>query len=144
MPDDLPWTSLDPAAPQTWALLGLGVAVTTLIFLAGWQVRVRASRRRRAARPPQDDLPASHSDRRATPRRRGNPVEVELSAGAAGTRPAWVVDRSYGGLCLRVGQPFAENSVVRVRSCHPDNPAEWSLHCQFLRTPNWGVLHQFG
>ena len=156
---DLPWNSPDPAAPQTWALLGLGVAVATLIFLAGWQTAARGARRRRAARPYAEDLPGLHSDRRSSPRRRGNPVEVDGDGGADLPQPAWVVDRSHGGLCLRVSQPFAENSVVRVRPrgaastpwtpvcvrrCHPDNAVEWTLHCQFIQTPNWGVLHQFG
>jgi hypothetical protein len=155
---DLHWTSLESTSPQTWATLALGVAVATLIFLAGWQMIVRASRRR-AARAPEHELPGFHSDRRATPRRVGNPVEVDVAGAADAPQPAWVVDRSYGGLCLRVNQPFAEDSVVRirprgatstpwtpvrVRSCHPDTTVEWTLHCQFIQTPNWGVLHQFG
>ena len=157
----LDWTSLGSTSPQTWALLALGVAVATLIFLAGWQVIVRAARPRQVphTRGPESDLPGFHSDRRATQLRGGNPVEVDVADGADLPRPAWVVDRSYGGLCLRVSHPFAENSVVRVRprgatstpwtqlrvrSCHPDNAVEWTLHCQFLQTPNWGVLHQFG
>ena len=99
-------------------------------------------------------------DRRASPRRKGNTIEVELNV--RDDLPAmrgWVLDRSVGGLCIMVEEAIPEGTVVRlrpralaetipwtestIRSCRKDG-THYELGCQFHRTPNWNMLLQFG
>ena len=99
-------------------------------------------------------------DRRSTPRRRGNSVEVQMNLDD--DKPllrGWVLDRSIGGLCLMGEEAIAEGTVIRlrprsaaetvpwtevtIRSCREDG-GRYELGCQFHRTPNWNLLLQFG
>jgi hypothetical protein len=100
-------------------------------------------------------------ERRAAPRRKGNPVPIHLTDAMASTEPfqGWVLDRSQGGLRLLVDQQVAPGTVlnvrpakahasfpwiqVRVRSCQPERNS-WSLGVQFVAKPAWGELQAFG
>ncbi|GIW79586.1 MAG: hypothetical protein KatS3mg105_1393 [Gemmatales bacterium] len=71
----------------------------------------------------------------------------------------WVVDHSAGGLRINVDQPLevgthllvrstvADKSTpwveVRVQSVRPRD-ATWDLGCEFVRSPTWAALMQFG
>jgi hypothetical protein len=111
-------------------------------------------------RPVDVFLHGSASDRRAAPRRKGNSVEVVVSAGS--DRPpvhGWVVNRSVGGLCLMMEQPFEEGTTpsVRPRSALESTPwtpveirgcqahgSDWEVSCRFIKAPQYNVLLLFG
>ncbi len=144
-----------------WLVPVVGVAACGLAYLLG--------RRFFAGRPaapatPDDGLDPSFlqgvtQERRATPRRRGNLVEVQLVDGDGTSLRGWVVDRSQGGLGLLVEQPLAAGVALRVRpsavgssapwtevtvrSCRPEG-SQYELGCQFIHMPNYGQLLQFG
>ncbi|MBY0524393.1 MAG: PilZ domain-containing protein [Gemmataceae bacterium] len=100
-------------------------------------------------------------ERRTAPRRRGNPVSVQVSDANARTEPfqGWVVDRSSGGLRLLVDQSVSAGTVlsvrptkahpsfpwvqVKVRSCRPER-SSWNLGCQFVAKLSWAELQVFG
>lgn len=139
-----------------------GVAFSTA-FLVGWRFLL--------ARPSPIDLePTGEVDarflqgltreRRATPRRSGNAVEVDLVDDSNGTPLiAWVQDRSIGGICILAPVSIPEGAVLRVRprkavsstpwtsvtvrSCRR-NANQFDLGCQFHHTPNWNVMLMFG
>lgn len=107
------------------------------------------------ARAEGDDV----QDRRQSPRRKKLLRVILADATATESISAWIVDRSLGGMCLEVDRPIEEGTVVRVR--RPTAPvgvpwvdlrvqsvrAEetvWHLGCEFVRTPTWEVLMQFG
>ena len=75
------------------------------------------------------------------------------------TFPAWVLDRSQGGLCLLVEQPVAVDCVLKVRPRTSNDPTHWvevivrscravgiqyEIGVQFQQIPNWNLLLQFG
>jgi hypothetical protein len=149
-------------AERGWVGPAIGVGVFGLAFWAG--------RRFFAARPAargatHTALAEAHKgvnrDRRAAPRRRGgNTVEVRLDDGSgADPLPAWVLDRSIGGLGVLADAPVAVGTPLKVRpkeapettpwvevtvrSCKRNGP-RYELGCQFHRTPDWSVLLQFG
>jgi hypothetical protein len=104
----------------------------------------------------------SATEKRTSLRRRGTPVRVLLTEDEGSDHPdeAWVLDRSMGGLCLRIeSRPIPAGTILNIRtsnapreapwtpievkSCRPiDNG--WELGCQFLKTPSWSVLLLFG
>jgi hypothetical protein len=99
-------------------------------------------------------------ERRATRRRKGNTVQVLLRyPDQEETFPAWVLDRSQGGLCLLVEQPVAVDCVLKVRPRTSNDPTHWvevivrscrpagtqhEIGVQFQQIPNWNLLLQFG
>jgi hypothetical protein len=112
-----------------------------------------------------DNLPANSkgkedSDRRSWPRRkRAIQVVLQDAAGNRDPFPAWVMDRSLGGLGLSVDEPIEEGTYLRVRraAAPTDVPwvdiqvksvrikeTTWELGCQFTRSLTWDVLMQFG
>jgi hypothetical protein len=121
--------------------------------------------------PPPDEEPedaleeadedASWEDRRNEPRRKGNPVSVQVSNSTHSSEPfqGWVVDRSSGGLRLLVDQEVKAGTVlsvrptkshpgftwvqVKVKSCKPER-SSFNLGCQFLRKLSWTELQVFG
>jgi hypothetical protein len=154
---------------QTLAVVFIGVTSAGLTLLLGFLL---AGRRRRSALPePGEEVPApdpfvfgSLTEKRTSPRRRGNPVKVLLTDADATWEPkeVWVLDRSMGGLCLRVetgaapavgtvlsvraasapkGVPWTQ---VEVKSCRQEGNGSWELGCRFLKTPSWSVLLLFG
>jgi len=102
----------------------------------------------------------THGERRATPRRRKQLAALVADIDAlAEPRRAWIVDRSLGGLCLAVENPVEPGTLLRVRAAaaplrmpwvqisvrHCRSKGDiWHLGCEFVRTPSWDVLMQFG
>jgi hypothetical protein len=145
------------AVDPTWAIPALGCVVCGLAFVLGRRFLFKAP-----LNPSPDDetfLKGVTTERRATARRKGNAVEVFLSDEVSEPIPAWVVDRSMGGLCVIVDRPLTEGVTLKIRprtapttmpwtpvlikSCRPD-AGQWEVGCQFTRTPNWNELLQFG
>jgi hypothetical protein len=148
--------SVDPL----WIIPVAGAAVCAVAFLAGR--RLFASR----PGPAQEGLPEGDTflqgvtrERRATPRRKGNAVEVLLTDGNADPLRGWVEDRSMGGVCVLLEQPLAEGLAVKLRpglaheqapwvpvivkGCRPEG-GRWEVRCQFVQVPSWNVLVMFG
>jgi hypothetical protein len=104
---------------------------------------------------------APDKERRTSPRRKGNPVPVQISTANATMEAfqGWVLDRSQGGLRILVDQPVivgTELSVrptkahgsfpwikVKVRSCQAER-GSYSLGVQFVAKLAWGELQGFG
>jgi hypothetical protein len=100
------------------------------------------------------------SDRRSWPRRkRAIQVILQDAGGEGDPFPAWIMDRSIGGLGLSVDQPLEPGTILRVRraTAATDVPwAEiqvksvrikentWEVGCQFTRSHSVDVLMQFG
>jgi hypothetical protein len=140
------------------AVAALALLLFRLFFAANPRlVAVPSKARRSLASDP--FLEGSFRERRSAPRRSGNEVDVELDDPdeVLPPLPAWVVDRSVGGLRLSVECPVAEGKVLRVRargpaarwvpievrSCQP-NGNRWEVGCQFLKNPSYVVLITFG
>ena len=90
-------------------------------------------------------------ERRAHPRRYGDPVEVHLRTQDDKTPPCgssgWVRDRSLGGIGLAVEKPLEPGTALKVRPvfvfddsfwvqvvvrhCHPQGH-RWIVGCQFV------------
>ncbi|HYT89813.1 MAG TPA: PilZ domain-containing protein, partial [Gemmataceae bacterium] len=103
----------------------------------------------------------SATEQRAAHRRTGNPVEVLIRRpGSEGSQlRGYVLDRSTGGLCLRVEVVLEAGALLHVRPVNapPITPwieievkntyqtdEGWQLGCQFVRTPPWAMLLMFG
>ncbi len=102
----------------------------------------------------------ANSDRRSWPRRkRAIQVVLQDAAGEDDPFPAWIMDRSIGGLGLSVDQPLEPGTVLRVRrATAPTNVPwvdiqvksvrikenTWEVGCQFTRSHSVDVLLQFG
>jgi len=100
------------------------------------------------------------SDRRSWPRRkRAIQVILQDAGGHRDPFPAWIMDRSMGGLRLSVDEPIEEGTVLRVRRAAAPTEVPWvdvqvksvrtkentwELGCQFTRSLTWDVLMQFG
>jgi len=113
-----------------------------------------------SATPSDSSTAKAEGDRRSWPRRkRALQVVLQDAGGAGDPFPAWVMDRSLGGLGLSVDQPLEEGTMLRVR--RPNAPAEvpwveiqvksvrikestWEIGCQFTRSLTFDVLMQFG
>jgi hypothetical protein len=103
----------------------------------------------------------SASERRDGFRRKGGRVKVRLAGPGASEEPCigWVVDRSPGGLRLRLRARLEKGAVVsirpvhaperlpsvqvEVRSCRPGDGG-WEVGCRFVRRPSWDVMLHFG
>jgi hypothetical protein len=99
-------------------------------------------------------------DRRSWPRRkRAIQVVLQDASGAGDPFPAWVMDRSIGGLGLSVDQPIEPGTMLRVRrpTAAADIPwveiqvksvrikeTTWEIGCQFTRSLTFDILMQFG
>jgi hypothetical protein len=102
----------------------------------------------------------SKKERRSWPRRkRAIQVVLQEASGEGNPFPAWILDRSVGGLRLSVDDPTEEGTVLRVRrlSAPIGTPwvelqvksvrikeNTWELGCQFTRSLPFDVLMQFG
>lgn len=109
-----------------------------------------------------DFLKGVTQDRRASPRRKGNIVEVEVKVTPQGDEPllrGLVIDRSQGGLRLLLDVALDEGFVVKVRPTAVGSAAMWAevtirsckregtqykMGCQFHQMPSWNQLLQFG
>lgn len=105
--------------------------------------------------------PRSGQERRRAVRRSGPPTplfftDIEVTGEET---PAWVLDRSTGGLGLLLTSPLAPDTVINVRSADAPEDQPWVpmqvRHCrpvpggfqvgsQFLHRQPWSVLLLFG
>ena len=100
-----------------------------------------------------DPATPSEPERRQSPRRWGDPIEVLLRPELTTPEPArgWVKNRSAGGLCISVSQPVPEGTILEVRfSLAPTTipwvqaqvkgcrsvTGRWILHCQYVGIPS--------
>ncbi len=166
-----PLAALDLTSLPAWAAPAIGLASAGLTFAFGFAV---LGRRRRISVPPPEPaaaaqgagpadpfLQGSGAERRVAHRRQGTQVQALVAEGddTANAVPCWVVDRSVGGLGLRMETAVGKGAVLRVRprdaaaiipwtevevkSCRQQG-ATWEVGCQFVRTPPWSVLLLFG
>lgn len=98
-------------------------------------------------------------ERRAAPRRGGNPKSVQISNADGESLQGWVVDRSSGGVRLLVDQALDIDTVlslrptnahpsvgwiqVRVKSCRPERNS-FNIGCEFVNKLSWSELQVFG
>lgn len=98
-------------------------------------------------------------ERRETPRRVGQVKALISDAeGRAQPTPAWVIDRSEGGVCLSTKEPATTGTILSIRpaTAPPETPwtpievkscrsieDTWELGCQFVRTPSHTTLLLF-
>jgi hypothetical protein len=107
--------------------------------------------------PPQ----STGADRRNTVRREGQPVPVYLNSAAfeKQTEPAYVVDRSTGGLKIISAKPLPAGSTMQIRAENAPDNIPWvtmivrscremgnryELGCEFELPPPWNILLLFG
>lgn len=114
------------------------------------------------APPPGTDplLQGSYGERRGSLRRSGKSVKVAVAdAKLDAVEPAWVADRSTGGLGLYMERTMEPGIMlyvrpwegldsipwvqVTVRSCQAEEDG-WKVGCQFVKTPPWSILLLFG
>ena len=155
------WQTVLPIA------IGGGVACIVLSILA-WKYRPRKKKRffdppiihkvwDETWSPPQ----TTGADRRTTMRRDGQPVPVYLNSAAfeKQTEPAYVIDRSKGGLKIISAKPLPAGSTMQIRAENaPDNipwltmivrscremGIRYELGCEFEQPPPWNILLLFG
>jgi hypothetical protein len=110
--------------------------------------------------PSGQTLPPGIVERRQSPRRWGDPIQVHISDGQISGEPAlgWILNRSRGGLGLSSSQPMAVGTFLNVRisnapptvpwvllevkSCHPRG-GRWIVGCRFVYPPPEDVLLMF-
>lgn len=155
---------LDLSRPEVFLPLAIGiVSALTAFTVSSWLIL-----RRKKAGPPRPPEEKQHdpfaegsvSERRVSARRRGNAVEIDVRIGEEDVcADGWVVNRSTGGLCFRLGRAFEVGAVLRVRARHAPQITpwtdvevcscrkqgdEWEIGCRFVRTPPWSILLLFG
>jgi PilZ domain len=123
-----------------WAGFAAGILVAALVFVGGRRLSRRLT------------------NRRAHPRRWGNPVQIVI-AGFAGNTRGTVVNRSEGGVALLVGQPATPGTTFQIRAAEaPDSvpwaPVEvrhcrsagknWFVGCRFAAEVSWETMVWFG
>jgi hypothetical protein len=155
----IPWLQ-DAGGP--WAIPALGILAALATYFLGRLLFGR--RRRRASAGPEaavdeEFLCGVTRDRRASPRREGNSVEVLLRRDAR-HEPirGWVLDRSGGGIRVLTDRPVAAQGAWQIRPSRPEK-ADWTgvvvrscrqegeqyeVGLQFQATPSWGDMREFG
>jgi len=142
----------------------VGLAFTSLTALVG----LFFMRKRHSVAPPKEHtaqdpfLEGSPSERRYSARRPGKQIRVYISNENAESPPeeGWIVDRSLGGLCLLSEREAKECAILTVRAadvpmdspwvqvqvkrCGQSGDNRWELGCEYLRSPSWSTLLQFG
>jgi hypothetical protein len=150
----------------------VGIVVTIVAFIVGWILinRRRARLRELAAQASEWKEVASPQDtfrygmgmaRRKSVRLSGNQIPVHISPDGTlqSAWEGWILDRSHGGLRLRVPEPIPVGVVLRVRCINaPENlpwaevqvkhtrekDQTWEIGCEFLGEPPGDVLQSFG
>jgi len=150
----------------------VGVVVALVAFVFGWILinRRRARLRELAAQAGEWKEVASPEDafrygmgmaRRKSVRLSGNqiPVHVSPDGTLASAWEGWILDRSQGGLRLRVPEAIPIGVVLRVRCLNAseglpwvevqvknsrEKDGQWEIGCQFLSEPPRDVLQSFG
>lgn len=152
----------------TWLIPCVGGSVCFLAMFFGWRFFVE--RGNTSPRPMKLNVVSGDGsakgrvrNRRATPRRKGNSVEVVLTHDDDKTAlRGWVLDRSAGGICILTEKSVAEGITLRVRPCNASTTTPWTaiivrscrkgaveynqfeLGCQFEQPPNYNLLMMFG
>jgi hypothetical protein len=157
-------SDLDLSFLTGWVIPIIGMVAAGLTFVVGRAIVNRRRASRMAILPADyiDPYAPDSTERRNSLRRGGNPLEVNVSDAEAKSEPTrgWVVDRSMGGICLRLEAPVAVGTLlsirpreacpiipwtqVEVRDCRPGDANTWEVGCQFVRMPSWSVLLLFG
>jgi hypothetical protein len=161
------WQQYGPVLMQWLAdggtVLVLGASVGALAFLVGRKLVRHAPDEPLSPVPvmPPGQVSEPARDRRSCPRRIGQTSEVDLidPEGLRETQTALILNRSPGGLGLKVFQPVPVDRVfhVRTRRAKPERntcvPVEirccrrtvdgWSLNCRFAESLTWGELLLF-
>ena len=103
----------------------------------------------------------SFANRRASVRRDGVPVQVNLTSPTlrGGQNDGYVLDRSTGGLRVAVTAAIPAGTVLQVRADNAPDTVPWvtilvrscrdtgphfELGCEFEKTPPWNILLLFG
>lgn len=97
-------------------------------------------------------------DRRSSPRQRQS-LRLAVQEVLTGIRyPAWLVDRSLGGMCLALDHRVEAGTLLAVRRASASDTipwvdlrvrhvreydSSWEIGCEFVRTPPWEVLAEF-
>ncbi len=165
------WEGWDPEL--AWGIAGIvGVVVAIVAFVMGWFLihRRRARLRELAAQAGEWKDQASAQDsfrygmgmaRRKSVRQSGNqiPVLVTFDGNPESPWDGWILDRSQGGLRLRIPQSVKIGTILRVRAVQTldtlpwvevevknarDKQEYWEAGCQFLADPPKDVLRSFG
>jgi PilZ domain len=151
-----------PYKPYLPHLVGCGVA--TVVFAAVVGRKLFAGRQRDDAvdRPSTGGFEnASFGDRRNALRREGQPVLVHLTSPAfhGATRDGLVLDRSTGGLRIRIDAAIAPGTAIQILAANAPDTTPWvtaivrnckpadrhfEVGCEFETTPPWNVLLLFG
>jgi hypothetical protein len=160
---------------RDWAIgmaVIVGVVVAVVAFVIGWILinRRRARLRELAAQAGEwKDQPTPQDSfryglgmaRRKTVRLSGNevPILVTFDGNTDSPWDGWVIDRSHGGLRLKVPQPIQVGAILRVRALRAANAIPWvevqvknardksefwEIGCQFLSDPPEEILRSFG
>jgi hypothetical protein len=148
-------------------VIAIGLLASAAVLLLGWKLSNWALApasvdHGQASAPAFDPFTfGSPRDRRAAVRRKGNTVEVLLTAVDDESRSfsGWVLDRSVSGLGLVLSQPVSIGTLLNIRP--KDAPAEtawlqievrnctksddrWLVGCSFVQIPSFSVLLLFG
>ena len=164
MAPDLPF-DIPSVHWQAWVIPLAGLASAGLTLVMGRAL----FRKRRQCGPTAEKLAGedpfvrgSASERRSALRRSGKYVKVFVSDENNQGQPeqGCVLDRSLGGICFTLSHCVEPDCVLSVRSieassdspwvkvqvkrCEKRKEGEWEVGCQFVRTPSWSSLLQFG
>jgi hypothetical protein len=161
---DLPF-NLSTMHWHTWAIPLAGLTSAGLTLVMG---RALFRRRRQTAAPDANKLcmdPFVHgsaNERRTSLRRTGKHIKVLVSNAGTDAPPeqGYIVDRSLGGICFSFPRELPENSELNIRAvdassdcpwikvqvkrCEKGEEVDWEIGCQFVKTPTWASLLQFG
>jgi hypothetical protein len=159
---------IDLTAWNTWVVVSVGVVTAGLTLLGS---RLFLSRRKTSSSeelPPAEPDPrvdpfvqGSASEKRASLRREGNPVEVFITDVEEQIEPVrgWVIDRSLGGIRLLLHEPVELSLTLNVRPRQAPPGTPWTqvvvkscerkkngyqAGCMFLRPPPWSIMLLFG
>jgi hypothetical protein len=156
-----------------WGIAAIvGVVVAVAAFVMGWVLihRRKARLRALAAQAGNWNDPSSPQDsfrygmgmaRRKSVRLSGNQIPVSVASEKNPDAPwdGWVLDRSQGGLRLRIPQAIQVGAILRVRTIQASDSMpwvelqvknarakaeSWEVGCQFLKDPPPDVLRSFG
>jgi hypothetical protein len=150
-------------------LISILVAVGLLVGLGILGFFTLRKRKPKGIRVPRDraedrdweDHEYSFANRRASVRRDGLPVQVNLTSPTlrGGRNGGYVLDRSTGGLRVAVTAAIPAGTVLQVRADNAPDTVPWvgilvrscrdtgpyfELGCEFEKTPPWNILLLFG
>ncbi len=152
-----------PYQPYLPHLVGCGVATGVFAVVVGRKLLAgRNGSTDASLRPPSASFEEStFGDRRNSLRREGQPVAVQLASPAfhGSTRQGWVLDRSTGGLRIRIDTAVAPGTAMQILAANAPDTTPWvtaivrnckpvdrvfEIGCEFETTPPWNVLLLFG